>query len=159
MRSKTLAGFYALVLLLCCTASLSSETLKGFYSGSGGLSQEVHRVIMIEFGEDGSALVQQNWVGKDPQVWHGRWTMDGKTVTVAFNAEKSESPQKPLVMEMKRSVMTPTSWDAATLGVLGPPKLAPFGGKNIKQHSVATCQAIRSSDASGHCTTWDSRSK
>ena len=159
MRPRTFAMLLSFSLFLCQTTLSSSETLKGVYSGSGGLSADVHRVIMVEFAEDGSALVQQNWVGKDPQVWHARWTQEGKQVTVNFDAAGKGSPQKPLVMEVKRNVLTATSWDANVLGVMGPPKMAPFGGKNVKQHSVMTCQAINSAGPAGQCATWDSRNK
>jgi hypothetical protein len=139
--------------------SLFAAKLKGIYSGSGGLSQEVHRTVMIEFGEDGTALIQQNWTEKDPQVWHGRWTQDKDQVKIVFDPVKDQKAPDPLLMEMKRSTLTPTSWDAAAMGVLGPPKLAPFGGKNVKQHSVATCQSMNTRDPSQNCVTWSSNSR
>jgi len=159
MRPRVLTAFLILILIFSQTPLSFAETLKGIYSGSGGMSADVHRVIMVEFAEDGSALVQQNWVGKDPQVWHARWTQEGKQVTITFDTSAKGSPQKPLVMEVKRNVLTPTSWDTATLGVMGHPKMTPFGGKNVKQHSVMTCQAINSAGPAGQCATWDSRNK
>lgn len=149
--------FTALLTVFLGAVLARGEKLKGIYSGSGGMSEDVHRVVMIEFGEDGTALIQQNWTGKEPQVWHGRWTKDGKQVTISFDAEKNQPTPKPLLLQMKRSVLTPTSWDATLLGVLGPPKLSPFGGKNIKQHSVSTCQGINTRDPSQNCVTWSSR--
>jgi len=146
-----------LLATLLLGVSAQAEKLKGIYSGSGGLSQEVHRVVMMEFGEDGTVLIQQNWTGKDPQVWHGSWSQEGKQVKITFNPIKDKITLKPLVMEFKRSTLTPTSWDPDALGVMGPPKMAPFDGKNIKQHSVATCQGINTRDPSQNCETWSSR--
>jgi hypothetical protein len=34
----------------------AAEKLNGFYSGSGGISADVHRVLLIEFAADGSAI-------------------------------------------------------------------------------------------------------
>lgn len=135
----------------------AADKVKGIYSGSGGLSQEVHRVVMVEFGEDGSALVQQNWQGKDPQVWHARWSQDGKQVKIVFAAQKDQPVLDPLLLKIKHGTLTPTAWDAKALGVLGPPPLTPFGGRNTMQHSVATCQSMNTRDPSQNCVTWDSR--
>jgi hypothetical protein len=48
----------AVTLSFCSLAQ--GVKLKGFYSGSGGFSPEVHRVVMIEFANDGTAIVEQN---------------------------------------------------------------------------------------------------
>jgi hypothetical protein len=147
-----------LIAMLAAAPSVyGAGRLKGVYAGSGGVSQEVHRVVMVEFGEDGSALVQQNWVGKDPQLWHARWSQDGKQIKIVFEAQKDQPVLDPLLLKMKGSTLTPTEWDVKALGVLGPPKLTPFGGSNIKQQSVATCQSMNSRDPSQNCVTWDSR--
>lgn len=147
------------VVMLVASTVHAAEKLKGVYSGSGGLTAEVHRVVMVEFGEDGTAIFQQNWTGKDPQVWHARWVQDGKKLTITFDPVKDQPPIAPLLCDLKRGTLVPTSWDAKVLGVLGPPQLTPFGGKNVKQHSVATCQSLNSRDPSHNCATWDSRSK
>ena len=152
------------LIMLAAVMSLASmlhaaDKLKGVYSGSGGMTSEVHRVLMVEFGEDGTAILQQNWQGKDPQVWHARWTQEGKQVTITFDPVKDQPAVKPLVCEMKHGTLTPTSWDANALGVLGPPQLTPFGGKNPQQHSVGTCQSLNTGNPSQNCTTWNSRSK
>jgi hypothetical protein len=34
----------------------AAEKLNGFYSGSGGISADVHRVLLIKFAADGSAI-------------------------------------------------------------------------------------------------------
>jgi len=137
----------------------AADKLKGIYSGSGGLTAEVHRVLMVEFGEDGTAILQQTWQGKDPQVWHARWAKEGNQVTITFDPVKDQPVVKPLVCEMKRGTLTPTSWDTDALGILGPPKLTPFGGKNPQQQSVSTCQSMNVGNPSQNCTTWNSRSK
>lgn len=148
------------VVMMFASAALHAvEKLKGIYSGSGGFSQEVHRVLMVEFGEDGTAILQQNWEGKEPQIWHAKWTQNGKEIQVVFDVPKDSAAIDPLVCEIKHGVLVPTKWDAKSLGLLGPPQLTPFGGKNVKQHSVATCQGINTRDPSQNCTTWSSRSK
>ena len=146
-------------VMLVASTLHAAEKLKGVYSGSGGLTAEVHRVVMVEFGEDGSAIIQQNWNGKDPQIWHARWLQDGKKLTITFDVVKDQPPIEPLLCDLKHGTLVPTSWDAQALGVMGPPQLTPFGGKNVKQHSVATCQSLNSRNPSNNCVTWDSRSK
>ena len=145
----------AVVLLAAGLAH--ADKLKGFYSGSGGVAREVHRVVRIEFAADGTALIQQNWEGKDPQTWHAHWTQDGKLVTVKFDTVKDKPSVDPLVFDFKRGTLTPTSWDATALGVLGPPKLAPFGGKNVQKGSVSGCTNLYANNPGNNCVKWDSR--
>ena len=148
--------FFVLALVLLGSGSARADKLKGFYVGSGGITHEVSRTVMIEFATDTTAIVQQYWVGKDPQTWHAHWTQSGKIVTVTFDPVKDKAALEPLVMEFKRGTLTPTSWDAA-LGVLGPPKMAPFSGKNVQTNSVASCRDLSSTNG-GKCVQWDSRS-
>jgi hypothetical protein len=145
-----------LTLVLLSSGSAWADKLKGFYVGSGGITQEVSRVVLIEFATDTTAIVQQNWQGKDPQTWHAHWTQDGNKVTVTFDAVKDKAAMEPLVMEFKRGTLTPTPWDAV-LGMLGPPKLTPFSGKNVQTNSVASCRDISTVNG-GKCVQWDSRS-
>ena len=147
----------ALTAVLLAPGSAHADKLKGFYSGSGGVTQEVHRVVMIEFATDGTAIMQQSWAGKEPQTWHAHWTQDGKLVTVKFDAVKDKPSVDPLVFDFKHGTLTPTSWDATVLGILGPPKLAPFGGKNVQQDSVATCTNLYATTPGHNCVRWDSR--
>ena len=142
------------------TTPASAEKLNGFYSGSGGIAQEVHRVLIIEFAADGTAILQQKWHEKDPQTWHGHWKRDKKTVTITYeqsrDAKDSQLPT-PLVFTLKHGTLTATSWDATTLGPLGPPKLTTFGGSVPQVTSVASCQALNTMDPTQNCITWDSR--
>ncbi len=135
----------------------AAEQLKGFYSGSGGISEEVHRVLLVEFAADGTAILQQSWQGKDPQTWHAHWTQEKKLVKITFDAVKDKPTPEPLVLNINHGTLIPTSWDVTALGPLGPPNLAPFGGKNIKHASVAACQSLNTQDPTQNCVTWDSR--
>jgi hypothetical protein len=146
----------AMAAVLLVSGSVQAEKLKGFYVGSGGVTAEVSRVVIVEFATDGTAIVQQNWVGKDPQTWHAHWKQDGGKVTVTFDPVKDTAAMEPLLMTFKRGTLTPTSWDAA-LGVLGPPKLAPFSGKNVRTDSVEGCRSLSSTNAGYKCVQWDSR--
>ena len=149
------------LLIAVLVSPARADKLKGFYSGSGGYSAEVHRVLLIDFAADGSALIQQKWHDKDPQTWHAHWKQDGKIVTLIYepakNAPTSASPlPEPLIFTFKHGTLTPTSWDTSTLGVLGPPPLTAFGG-NVPQHSsVAACQSLNTLDPTGNCVTWSS---
>jgi hypothetical protein len=140
-----------------------AEKLNGFYSGSGGIAQEVHRVLIIEFAADGTAILQQKWHDKDPQTWHAHWKQDKKTVTITYDPSRDSGDSKdsqlpaPLVFSLKHGTLTATSWDSTTLGPLGPPKLTTFGGNVPQVTSVASCQALNSIDPTQNCITWDSR--
>jgi hypothetical protein len=153
--------FAALVALAFTFTALAptarAEKLKGFYSGSGGIAQEVHRVLIIEFAADGTAILQQKWHERDPQTWHAQWKQDKKLVTLTYEPSKDGKTPDPLVFNLNHGTLTATSWDSTTLGPLGPPKLTPFGGKNAQVTSVATCQALNTSDPTQNCVTWDSR--
>ncbi len=156
MRPPLRAVFtFALAFLLASAAS--ADKLKGIYTGSGGMSADVHRVVLVEFAEDGSALVQQNWAGRSPQTWHARWTQSGKQVTLTFDPVKDAPTPTPLALNMKNGSLVPATWDSTALGLLGPPTLAPFSGKNVKKHSVASCMALNMTDPSQSCVQWDSR--
>jgi len=156
MRSRFPVVFIFLVCLLAAGPA-HADKLKGFYSGSGGMSEDVHRVVMVQFAEDGTALVQQNWVGRDPQTWHAHWVKQGDQVTVSFDPKKDSAAVAPLVMNMKHGSLVPTTWDSAALGPLGPPTLSPFGGKNVLKHSVSSCVSLNTFDPSRDCVQWDSR--
>ncbi|HEY6413904.1 MAG TPA: hypothetical protein VIX42_09460 [Edaphobacter sp.] len=156
MRTWSLSSV-ALAVTLFVPVCAHADKLKGFYTGSGGITHEVHRIVMIEFASDGTAIVQQNWEGKDPQTWHAHWTQEDKLVTVKFDEIKDKPAVDPLVFTFKRGTLTPTSWDATALGVLGPPKLAPFGGKNVQPDSVASCTNLYATTPGHNCVRWDSR--
>ncbi len=144
----------ALLLATLSVPAQAADKLNGFYSGSGGFSQDVHRVLLIEFAADGTAILQQKWHDKDPQTWHAHWKRDKKTVTLTYDDKPTP---EPLVFTFKHGTLTATSWDAPTLGVLGPPKLTTFGGKTPQVTSVASCQALNTTDPTKNCVTWDSR--
>jgi hypothetical protein len=133
-----------------------ADKLKGIYSGAGGFSQDVSRTLFIEFAADGTAILQQQWVNKDPQTWHARWKQEKKKITLTYDLQKDVPLPDPLIFEFKHGNLTATSWDATTLGLLGPPKLTPFGGKNAQVNSVAGCQSLNTADPSRFCATWGS---
>jgi hypothetical protein len=156
---RTRLYLIATVVLLCAILSppAHAEKLKGFYSGSGGISAEVHRVLIIEFAADGTAILQQKWHDKDPQTWHAHWKQDKKLVTLTYDPAKNSPTPDPLVFNFKHGTLTASSWDSTTLGPLGPPKLTTFGGNVPQVTSVASCQALNTTDPTQNCITWDSR--
>jgi hypothetical protein len=137
-------------------ATYAADKLKGFYAGSGGISAEVHRVLLIEFAADGTAILQQKWHDKDPQTWHAHWKQEKKQVTITFDPARHNPVPAPLIFSIKSGTLVPTSWDLPTLGVLGPPQLTPFGGKNSQAGSVAGCQSLNTIDPTRDCVTWGS---
>jgi len=150
----------ALAICIAPVLSAQAEDLKGFYAGSGGISSQDHRVVMIDFAADGTALIQQKWHKKHLRTWHARWKKDRNTVTLTYelarDTPKHATLPAPLVFTFKQGTLTPTSWDSRTLGVLGPPTLAPFGGKEVQHPSVESCQSLNTSDPTGDCITWKS---
>jgi hypothetical protein len=150
----------AATLAAALVLSANAEDLKGFYAGSGGISSEVHRVVLIDFAADGTALIQQKWHKKHLRTWHARWKKDRDTVTLTYeiaqDTPKHSRLPVPLVFTFKPGTLTATSWDSKTLGVLGPPALSPFGGKDVQHPSVATCQSLNTFDPTGDCITWKS---
>jgi hypothetical protein len=140
------------------TFSANADKLKGFYSGSGGIAESVHRVVMVQFAEDGTVMVQQNWDNGNSQIWHAHYTQQRNKVTITFDP-KSDTPQvTPLVVNIKHGSLVPETWDSAALGPLGPPTLAPFGGKNVLKHSVAGCVSLANNDPSlRDCVQWQTQ--
>ena len=155
--SRSSIAMLALIAAFVATPLRAAEKLKGFYSGSGGISAEVHRVLLVQFATDGTVILQQTWDNKPTQTWHARWAQDGKEVRITFDTVKDGTTPTPLEMKIDHGTLTATSWDAAALGPLGPPKLAPFGGKNIQKSTVSTCQSLNSRDPSADCVTWSTR--
>jgi hypothetical protein len=158
-RSSKIVSLVLLGLVL--SAPAHGDKLKGIYAGSGGFSQDVSRTLFIEFAADGTALLQQQWVNKDPQTWHARWKQEKKKITLTYEAAKNQDAKgtplpAPLIFDFKDGTLTATSWDTPTLGLLGPPKLTPFGGKNPQVNSVAGCQSLNTADPSRYCVTWGS---
>jgi hypothetical protein len=156
---STVAPLIAPLLLIGSVLSIpghAAEKLKGFYAGSGGISQEVHRTVVLELAADGTAILQQKWHGKDAQTWHAQWKKQKNNVTLTFDPAKHNPVPDPLVLNLKHGTLVPTSWDVTTLGPLGPPKLAPFGGQNAQAGSVAGCQSLNTLDPTRNCVTWGS---
>jgi hypothetical protein len=148
----------ALILLgaILATPAHAADKLKGFYAGSGGLSAEVHRVLIIEFAADGTAILQQKWHDKKPQTWHAHWKQEKNQVTITFDPAHHNPVPDPLILNIKSGTLIAASWDVTTLGVLGPPQLTPFGGKNSQAGSVASCQSLNTLDPTRDCVTWGS---
>jgi len=162
MRLSTrVSSLFVLCLVgaLVFPATSVADKLQGFYSGSGGISQEGHRVLFIEFAADGTAILQQQWHEKDPQTWHAHWAKSGKVVTLTYEPGKDVPTPAPLIFTFKHGSLTATSWDVPTLGALGPPKLTPFGGKNVQVGSVASCQSLNTASPAGNCVTWSSKDR
>jgi hypothetical protein len=160
MRFRLNLSCFAILAALCavlCAPAHAAEKLKGFYSGSGGLTSETTRVVLLEFGADGTAILEQTRAGENHQVWHAHWTRQGKEVTLTFDPVKDQPTLQPLVFTFKHGTLSPTSWDKTALGILTPPKLTPFAGANVPTGSVATCQVVSSTDPNKTCVTWDSR--
>ena len=156
IRSGYLVAAVLLVALLVAPLAFAADKLKGFYSGSGGISEDVHRVVLVQFAADGTAMLQQTWVNKDPQTWHTHWVQKDKVVTMTFDAVKDKPTPQPLLMKVNHGTLVPTSWDLTALGVLGPPNLTPFVGKNVQTDSVAGCATINTANPSFNCVTWSS---
>jgi hypothetical protein len=150
-----IAALFLLAVALSPSAH-AAKKLEGFYSGSGGISSEVHRVVLIEFAADGTAILQQTWQGKDPQTWHANWKQEKKKVTITFDPSKHNPVPDPLILNLKHGSLIPASWDATTLGLLGPPHLTPFGGNVPMVTSVASCQSLNTLDPRRDCVTWGS---
>ena len=146
-----------LTAVLLVPGSARADKLKGFYVGSGGISHVVSRTVIVEFATDGTAIVQQKWIDKgSAEVACALDEKDGNTVTVKFDPVKDQAAMEALVMTFKRGTLTPTSWDSV-MGVLGPPKLAPVGGKNDQMTSVQSCRSLASTTGGYRCVMWDSR--
>jgi hypothetical protein len=146
----------ALLVAFLSPLAHAADKVNGFYSGSGGFSAEVHRVLLVEFAADGTAILQQKWHDKDPQTWHANWKQARNKVTITFDPTKHNPVPDPLILNIKHGTLIPTSWDITALGVLGPPQLTPFGGKVPKVTSVASCQSLNTVDPTRDCVTWGS---
>ena len=157
MRSQR-TSVLALLLLgaVLSPCAHAGEKLKGFYSGSGGISSEVHRVVIIEFAADGTAILQQTWQNKQTQTWHANWKQKKKKVTITYDPTRHSPVPDPLVLIIKHGTLIPDSWDVPTLGNLGPPHLTPFGGNVPMVTSVAGCQSLNTADPRRDCVTWGS---
>src|SRR5262249_2371065 len=152
LRSACLAS----TLVFSLAVSVYADKLKNFYMGSGGYSAEVHRVILLTLAKDGTAVLQQNWNGKDPEVWHVHWTRDGKSLMLNFDTVSGNPTPAPASFTMKNNSLVPVKWDSQFLGLLGPPTLMPFSSKSKAPGSVSGCQMLDYSQPTG-CVQWDSR--
>lgn len=147
---------FLLASILLLASPGFADKLKNFYMGSGGYSAAVHRVILLELAKDGTAVLQQNWHGKDPEVWSVHWKLDGKTLTLNFDPAEGKSTPGEATFTLKNNSLVPVKWDSQYLGVLGPPTLMPFNAGTKAPGSVSGCQMLDYSQPTG-CTQWDSR--
>jgi hypothetical protein len=142
--------------LFLLTSFTYAAKLKTFYMGSGGYSAEVHRVVLLELAKDGTAVLQQNWHDKQPEAWHVHWTLKGKELVLSFDPVEGKATPSPATFNLKNNTLVPVKWDSQYLGLLGPPILMPFSGKNQSQGSLSGCQMLDYSQPTG-CIQWDSR--
>jgi hypothetical protein len=133
-----------------------ADKLKNFYMGSGGYSAEVHRVVLLELAKDGTAVLQQNWHEKQPEVWHVHWTRNGKELTLTFDAVEGKPTPAPATFTLKNNSLIPAKWDSQYLGILGPPTLMPLSKDKKPLGSVTGCQLVDYLQPTG-CVQWDSR--
>ena len=137
---------------------MHADKLKNFYMGSGGYSATVHRVVLLELAKDGTAVLQQNWVGKDPETWHAHWILKDKSLTLTFDPVAGKDIPTPATFTLRKNSLVPATWDSKALGVLGPPTLMPFNGSNQAPGSVSGCQLLDYHQPTG-CVQWDSRDR
>src|SRR5277367_5225566 len=147
---------FLLSAILLLAPSGRADKLKNFYMGSGGYSAEVHRVVLLELAKDGTAVLQQNWHDKDPEVWSVHWKLDGKTLTLNFDPAEGKPTPGEATFTLKNNSLVPVKWDSQFLGLLGPPTLMPFNSKSKAPGSVSGCQMLDYSQPTG-CVQWDSR--
>ena len=57
--SRSLIAMVALIAAFVATPLHAAEKLKGFYSSSGGIAADVHRVLLVQFAADGTVILQQ----------------------------------------------------------------------------------------------------
>jgi hypothetical protein len=155
MRMLRTACFLILSTVLPVVCS-HADKLKNFYIGSGGFSASVHRIVLLELAKDGTAVLQQNWHDKDPEVWHVHWKLDGKTLTLSFDPVVGKPTPSDATFTLKNNSLVPVKFDSHYLGLLGPPTLMPFHTKAKPPGSVSGCQMVDYSQPTG-CVQWDSR--
>ena len=63
VRFRYLAAVVALGVMTMSPLAHAAEKLKGFYSGSGGISQEAHRVVNGGVSVHGQLLIPVRWLG------------------------------------------------------------------------------------------------
>jgi hypothetical protein len=148
--------YFTLAVLLLFTTDTHAAKLKNFYMGSGGYSATVHRVVLLELAKDGTAVLQQNWHEKQPETWHVHWALSGKTLTLTFDPVEGKATPTPATFNLKNNTLIPVKWDSQHLGLLGPPTLMPFSGKNTPPGSVSGCEMLDYKQPTG-CIQWDSR--
>ncbi|HSY73252.1 MAG TPA: hypothetical protein VK798_13450 [Alloacidobacterium sp.] len=147
---------FALAMLLPLANLARADKLRNFYMGSGGYSAQVHRIVLLELATDGTAMLQQNWHGKPSETWHVHWTRNGRELVLNFDPVDGKATPTPATFRQKNNMLVPVTWDSQYLGILGPPNLMPFHGKNSPQGSLTRCEALDYRMPSG-CVQWDSR--
>ncbi|HYK37718.1 hypothetical protein [Alloacidobacterium sp.] len=148
--------YVALVTIAFLAASSYADKLKNFYMGSGGYSAEVHRVVFLELAKDGTAILQQNWHEKDPEVWHLHWKLNKKSLVLDFDPVDGRPTPSQATFTLKNNSLIPVKWDSQFLGILGPPTLMPFSSGNNAPGSVSGCKLVDYTQPTG-CIQWDSR--
>jgi hypothetical protein len=144
------------VLAVSAATAHAAAALKTFYSGSSMASDGSARTITVQFSEDGTGLYEDN-SGKGDIKKNVHWFRDGKKVTIEFEPVSGQAAAPPLAFEVQRSSLVPVGDFNAQIGILGFPKLHPFGpAKVVKSSGLPTCV----NGMPGPCAmreTWSSR--
>jgi hypothetical protein len=117
------------LLALLFTLPGIAEKLKTYYSGSAQTAEGASRLIMLQFAQDGTAVLQQDDDGQPSVKQHVHWSKKGDRVILTFDAVEGQPTPLPLYFLMKNNTLVPQTENATGLSVLGYPTLQPFGNE------------------------------
>jgi hypothetical protein len=95
----------------------------GTWKGHAPAADAARRVFTLQLAQDGTAVWDTLYIGKDSVTQHGRWTRSGRQITLTFDAVGSNKPPQPITFRFYGEQLHPVQWDKSEWGKAGPPAL------------------------------------
>jgi NlpE N-terminal domain len=110
--------------------------LSGTYQGHAPAADAARRVFTLELVQDGTAILDTLYIGKEDATQHGRWTLSGSQVVLTFDAMGPNRPSHPITFRHRDHALSPIHWDPSEWGRSGPPVLHRSRSKTISSGNL-----------------------
>jgi hypothetical protein len=124
-RPFALPALCWLILTACAMPQglAAKVLLPGTYQGHAPKSDPAKRTFTLTLQNDGTAMFNTQYLGKDNVVEHGHWTPNGTQVVLTLDAMGPNRPPAPITFRHRDHVLSPLHWDVSEWGRAGPPTL------------------------------------
>jgi hypothetical protein len=110
---------------LLAAGHVRADDISGTYQGKAPAADASRRVFTLQLVQDGSAVFNTLYLGRDNTTQRGHWTLNRSEVLLTFEATEPNRPLRPITFRYRYRdhVLSPLHWDPNEWGRKGPPAL------------------------------------